>query len=265
MSAQKEWQSDGSESTGTKLSMECCNMEGSFSWSGSKFGFEVEKELCDGDWKAEMDLEGEAKPVKNEYECTGKVKFSSPDFSGARLWCNLALVGTMADAQRSWNLEKKVNISYEDEYHLGWRLKHDTAKVCEGFAQAVWTPKDKKDTAFWLRGDMNQNMVSAGTSYKYGWVGCDVDHSWEASFGTQAGSIDGIMGHPVILRGGYKCRLDENTKHGMYVKVGKDLEIVNKNRHKIDKNWSFGFKQRFDSSMLESKPYDIGFSMTYKL
>jgi len=118
---------------------------------------ELEKKLSDGDWKAEMDVEVDAKPIKNELECAGKIKFQSPDFSGTKLWCNLALMGTMADAQKSWNLEKKVNISYKDEYHLGWRVKHDTTKVCEGWAQAVWTVKDRfsRDTVFWLRGDMN--------------------------------------------------------------------------------------------------------------
>jgi len=162
--------------------------------------------------------------------------------SGAKLWCNLALIHNMAEAQKTWNLEKKVNISYEDEYHVGFRLMHDTSKVTEGFAQAVWTPKDKEDTAIWLRGDMNQSMVSAGTTYKYDWQGSPVWHAWEASFATAAGSIDGLMGQPVILRGGYKTELNENTKHGMYFKVGKDLEIVNKNKICVDKNWSVGFK-----------------------
>jgi len=90
-------------------------------------------------------------------------------------------------------------------------------------------------------------------------------HSWEASFATQEGSLEGVMGHPILLRGGYSARLNENTKQGMAVKVGKNVEVVNKTRLKIDKNWSVGCKQRFDSSKLASQPYDIGFAMTYKL
>ena len=43
--------------------------------SNDKMKFEIERELCDGDWKAEMDIEGETKPLKSEYECVGKVKF----------------------------------------------------------------------------------------------------------------------------------------------------------------------------------------------
>jgi len=38
--------------------------------------------------------------------------------------------------------------------------------------------------------------------------------------------------------------------------------------HKVDKNWTFGLNQRFDSSKVGqdgANPYDIGFSMTYKL
>lgn len=61
--------------------------------------------------------------------------------------------------------------------------------------------------------------------------------------------------------------IDDKTTHGMHWKLGKSYEVWNKNTHKIDNNWTVGFKQRFDSSKLAGKesPYDIGFSMTYKL
>ena len=75
MSAQKEWQSDGSQSTATKFEMECNDIEASFSWKGDKFSLEAEKQLCEGDWKAEVDIEADLKPVKNENELTGKIKF----------------------------------------------------------------------------------------------------------------------------------------------------------------------------------------------
>lgn len=50
-------------------------MEASFSWKPDKMSIEFEKKLCDDDWKAEIDVELDAKPIKNEYECSGKIKF----------------------------------------------------------------------------------------------------------------------------------------------------------------------------------------------
>jgi len=91
-------------------------------------------------------------------------------------------------------------------------------------------------------------------------------NTWEAQIGTATG-FEGIKGQPVIVRGGYDVDLNDQTSHAMYWKWGKNVEIWNKNEHKIDNNWTFGFKQRYDSSKLGGKEpsYDIGFSMTYKL
>ena len=55
--------------------MECNDIEASFSWKGDKFSLEAQKQLCEGDWKAEVDIEADLKPVKNENELTGKLKF----------------------------------------------------------------------------------------------------------------------------------------------------------------------------------------------
>ena len=108
----------------------------------------------------------------------------SPDFSGAKLWYNLALVyGRNADGQ-STDVEKKVNISYQDEFHLGCRVKSDTKTVTEGWVQGVWTPKDKEDTAYWVRGDKNQQTVSVGTTMPYMWQGLKSMNTWEAQIGT---------------------------------------------------------------------------------
>lgn len=242
-------------------------METKLEWAHNKMKFEIERQICDDDWKAEFDLECEAKQAKGAYESQAKIKFSSPDFSGARLWCNLAAAYSGADGEKALSLEKKVNISYEDEYHVGYRVKHDTEEITEGWAQAVWTPKDKEDTAFWIRGDKNQSMVSLGASLPYEWNGTNCQQSYEASYSTQEG-FEGVKGQPVVLRGGYEVALDDRNKHAMWAKLGRNFEVWNKNEHKIDDHWTFGFKQRFDSSKLggkDSQPYDIGFSMTYKL
>ena len=54
--------------------------------------FEFEKDLYDDDWKCQLDVETEAKQTKSAYEARTELKVVSPDFSGAKLWWNLALI-----------------------------------------------------------------------------------------------------------------------------------------------------------------------------
>ena len=103
---------------------------------------EVERNLYDEDWKAELDIEAEIKQQSQEREVRGELKVISPDFSGAKLWWNLALINGVNSEGQSWDVEKKVNVSYQNEYHVGCRVKSDTKELTEGWAQAVWTPKD---------------------------------------------------------------------------------------------------------------------------
>jgi len=137
--------------------------------------------------------------------------------------------------------------------------------VTEAWAQAVWTPKGQ-DEIYWLRGDKNQKTVSLGSTMPFNFSGIKGLQSFEAQVGTAEG-FEGIKGQPVIVRGGYECELNDDTTHGMHYKLGKDIEVWNKNEHKLDSNWTFGFQQRFNSAKLQGSesPYDIGFSMTYKL
>jgi len=229
---------------------------------------EFERSLYDADWQAELDVEAEIKQQKQEREVRGEVKVISPDFSGAKLFYNLAVISGQAAGADSLDVQKNLNISYQDEYHTGFRLKTDTKEITEAWAQAVWTPKNQEDTSYWLRGDKNQKTVSLGTTMPFNIWGIKGLQSWEAQVGTtDEFKNEGLRGQPVIVRGGYECDLNDATTHGMHYKLGKDVEIWNKNEHKLDSNWTFGFKQRFNSAKLQGSesPYDIGFSMTYKL
>lgn len=138
--------------------MECdvTGFETKFEWSQRKMKLEFEKNLYDEDWKAELDVEAEVKQLEKKSEVRGELKIISPDFSGAKLWYNLALINSREGGEQSWDVEKKVNISYENEYHVGCKVQADSKmNVGAGWAQAVWTPKDQEDTAYWLRGDKN--------------------------------------------------------------------------------------------------------------
>ena len=151
-----------------------------FGFSESKVSFDAERNLCKGDWKAEMGVEADWKPSWTEWEAKGKVKFESPDFNDYKIWCNLALTqGSKNPFARE--LEKRVNISHKDKYHFGFKVKHDMSNVTAGWMQLVNTPRGKKDCAFWLRGDVNQKLASIGAAYKYDWEGCPTWHSWEVA------------------------------------------------------------------------------------
>lgn len=134
--------------------------------------------------------------------------------------------------------------------------------VTSGWMQLVNTPKGKEDQAYWLRCDMDKN-ASVGAAFKCDWRGCPTMHSFEAA---TTESSEGFYGTPLTLRGGYKCQMSEAVKNYMTFKLDKNFEVTQKTKCAIDKNWSFGFKQSFDSGKLAAKKeYDIGFSMTYKL
>merc|ERR1712156_889590 len=174
--------------------------------SDNKMTFEVEKNLLDDDWKAQMDVECEHKPIKKSSEINAAVKFISPDMSGVKMWGKLSLIhGRGFDEQsknstESWDVEKTMNFAYEDEYHLGCKVKTDTKELTEGLGQLVWTPKGKEDTAYWLRGDYKDKSVGLGVAMpmsfdKYNW-----NHSFEVMY--KDSITDGFYGQPVYLRTG---------------------------------------------------------------
>lgn len=66
MEAHKEWLSDDTVETKTSAKLEnCCGAEMELGFSDSKLSFEAEKNLCEGDWKAELELEGAMEPAKS--------------------------------------------------------------------------------------------------------------------------------------------------------------------------------------------------------
>ena len=76
MEAQKEWLSDDTVETKTSAKMEnCCGAEMQLGFSDSKLSFEAEKNLCEGDWKAELELEGDMEPAKSKWTLEPKIKF----------------------------------------------------------------------------------------------------------------------------------------------------------------------------------------------
>lgn len=76
MEGQKEWLSDDTVETKTSVKIEdCCGTEVQFGFSDSKLSFEAEKNICEGDWKAELEVEGEMQPAKSSWTLEPKIKF----------------------------------------------------------------------------------------------------------------------------------------------------------------------------------------------
>lgn len=93
--------------------------------------------------------------------------------------------------------------------------------------------------------------------------------SWQSAFEAAliSDSAKGIQGQPVLLRAGKVWSPSESTKFKCFGSWGKDYEIMTKTKHKLDDHWTFGFNQRFNSGKLATSesPYDVGFSLSYKL
>ena len=118
-------------------------------------------------------------------------------------------------------------------------------------------------STFWIRADMKREYLGGG---------CDnalkdsIKHSWEALYCWRQG-FKGIQGHPVKLLGGVSYDLGKTSTLASSFELGENWTVKSGATHKLDKNWTVGVNQRFDSAKMarDQAPYDIGFTMTYKL
>ena len=155
-----------------------------------------------------------------------------------------------------------MNACYEGQYSVGMNMEHDTVDFKKMRGQLVCSPKDC-DSTFWLRADAKREFVGGGCDNK---LKDGIRHSWEALY-CWASGFKGIQGQPVKILGGVAYDLGKTSKLTMSGEVGDNVVIKGGCAHTLDKNWSVGVNQRFDSSKIakDQNPYDIGFSMTYKL
>ena len=126
----------------------------------------------------------------------------------------------------------------------------------------------------------NPDMIPYGTFWgrvdvkdEYAGLGWSPDSFRGANFSGEAlyawkEGYKGFQGQPVRLLGGVESKLSDNTSMSASIEAGESYLLKANQTHKVDKNWTLGINQRFDSSRLSKdgvSPYDIGFSMTYKL
>lgn len=205
-------------------------------------------------------LKTEVKPAKSEWKAKLLWDVSTPDFSGARFFNNFELEH---NSKKEWIIRNKTNADYQKEYSVGAQIEHDTKDFTKIRTQVVCSP-DNTDSTFWLRADAKRECVGAGCDNK---LKEDIRHSWEALYCWTDG-FKGIQGQPVKLLGGVQYNLSKATTFSTSAEWGENYMVKAGQTHKVDKNWTFGLNQRFDSSKVGqdgANPYDIGFSMTYKL
>ena len=112
-------------------------------------------------------------------------------------------------------------------------------------AQLVCAPKDN-DSTFWLRADAKREFVGGGCDNK---LKDGIRHSWEALYCWTSG-FKGIQGQPVKILGGVAYDLGKTSKLTMSAEVGENWVVKGGAAHTLDKNWSVGINQRFDSSKI---------------
>lgn len=101
-------------------------------------------------------------------------------------------------------------------------------------------------STFWLRADMKREYIGGG---------CDnamkdkehIKHSWEALYCWRNG-YKGLMGYPVKLLGGVSYDLGSTSTLQVSTEIGESYIVNSGMTHKLDKNWSVGIGQRFNSA-----------------
>jgi len=253
------------EKTAAKITCNHDSCDSVWSFANDKFTADVHGKNDDKDYPMDFTFKSEFKPATksdapNEWKAKLLWDVSTPDFSGARFFQNFELEH---NHNKEWIVRSKTNIDYQDQYSVGAHIEHDTKDFQKIRAQAVCSP-DSTDSTFWIRGDAKREFVGAGCDNK---LKDNIRHSWEALYCWTDG-WKGLYGQPVKLLGGVHYKLSDASTLSAAGEAGENYLVKSAQEHKLDKNWTFALQQRFDSSRAATEgtnPYDIGFSMTYKL
>lgn len=215
--------------------------------------------VCE-DYPMNVTVKTECKPAKKEWKAKFLWDVSTPDMSGAKFYQNFEIEHNQ---KKEWLVKSKTNVHYEDQYSVGAHVEHDTKDFTKQRVQVVCSPKDS-DSTYWIRADAKREFVGTGCDQK---IKEGIRHSWEGLYSWTDG-FKGVGGQPIKLLGGVHYDLSDQSCLSASGEVGENYMVKSGATHKVDKNWTFGVNQRFDSAKLAvsgTNPYDIGFSMTYKL
>lgn len=248
------------EKTAAKIKVSHDGLNSAWSFCNDKFTADLSGKYDDKDYPMDWAVKTESKPGKSEWKAKLLWDVSTPDFSGARFNQN---VEVEHNSKKEWKVTSKTNVNYDGQYNVGAHVEHDTKDFQKIRVQSVCRP-ESVDSTFWIRADVKNEYVGAGcdNQLKEG-----IKHSWEALYSWKEG-YKGVQGQPVRVLGGVQYDLSNETSLAVTGEAGENYLLKSGQTHKLDKNWTLGLNQRFDSSRLAKdgvSPYDIGFSMTYKL
>lgn len=136
----------------------------------------------------------------------------------------------------------------------------------ECWPQFVYTPKDKPDARYWLRGDTERKIAAAGCDQS---IRDGIQHTFEARYKHE--STEGFYGSPVSVHSGVEYELNDKTSLSFSSNHAENHDCEMEVTHKIDGNWTVSATQSFDASKAPNsketgaKPYHLGFTATYKL
>jgi hypothetical protein len=250
------------EKTAAKIKVSHDGLTSAWGFANDKFTADLSGKYADKDYPMDWAIKTESKPAKSEWKAKLLWDVQTPDMSGAKLYQN---VEVEHNSKKEWKVTSKTSIDYQGDYTVGAHVEHDTKDFQKLRFQSTCDPDCAVyNGTFWGRVDVKSEYAGAGCDNK---LKDGIRHSWEALYSWKEG-YKGFQGQPVRVLGGVAYDLSDNTSMTVTGEAGEDYLLKANQTHKLDKNWTLGVSQRFDSSRLSKdgvSPYDIGFSMTYKL
>lgn len=237
----------------------------SSTFGNDKFAFKAAGEALDVEgWNVRTEDSLEHKPAKNEWKFAPKFNITSPDFSGIRAFLNLHGEFTKTgDADMAKKMVAKLNLSHEDEHHIGvWHQDEKGNK--KNWVQLAWTPKDG---TYWARCDMARKLFHTGC-HQSNLHGKDIDHSYEIEYNWEKDNKDGLRNTPVSVRAGVEYGLSDKTTLGANFLFSGAHSMKQEVTHKADSHWTLGMWQEFNSENKTAggpPAYHTGFTLNYRV
>ena len=148
------------------------------------------------------------------------------------------------DAKRA--LKNSLNIAF-NEYHLGYKLEHDTQKLKS--LNAILALKNAKGD-FFIRSDLLAKTVVFGCHHSHG---PKAVHAIEALYDVEK-KLVGIAGQPVSLIWSGQYKLSDDITFKTKFDVKKSVTLTASWIHQFSKNLRFVFTDNLDLTNAISEP-----------
>jgi len=248
------------EKTAAKVKVSAHGLNTTWGFANDKFTADFAGKYNDTDYPMDWAVKTENKPAKGEWKAKLLWDVSTPDFSDFKAYQNFEVE---SNSKKERKVTSKTSVDWQGDYSVGAHVEHDTNEFTKLRFQSTCNTKMVPYGTFWGRADVKSEYAGLGWEDKIRGSPFSVEalYSWKEGY-------KGFQGQPVRVAGGFSSNLNDQTSVAVSVEAGESYLVKAGQTHKVDKNWTLGINQRFDSSRLSKdgvSPYDIGFSMTYKL